>query len=157
MTRFAANSSVSVDRSRGEIERLLTRYGAEQFMSGWRDNEAVVGFVIDRRVIRFMLPLPGKDAPEFRRTPAGRRTRSPADAERAWEQACRSRWRALALVIKAKLEAVATGISTIEDEFLAWTVVPGGDGRTIGDVLRPQIARSIADGTPAMLQLGFGS
>ena len=35
------------------------------------------------------------------------------------DQACRQRWRALLLVIKAKLEAVTAGISTVETEFLA--------------------------------------
>ena len=35
-----------------------------------------------------------------------------------WEQACRQRWRALALVIKAKLEAIDAEISTFEEEFL---------------------------------------
>jgi hypothetical protein len=157
VTRFAADTSVSVDRSKAEIERLLARYGAQQFMAGWRDGEACIGFVIERRTIRFLLPLPDRAADEFTKTPAGRRRRSADDAARAWEQACRSRWRALLLVIKAKLEAVAVGISTIEDEFLAWTVLPGGDGRTVGDVLRPQIAASIESGKPARLLLGGGS
>lgn len=31
MTRYAANTSVPADRSRGEIERILARYGADSF------------------------------------------------------------------------------------------------------------------------------
>lgn len=70
---------------------------------------------------------------------------------RAWEQACRVQWRALVLVVKAKLEAVAAGISTIQEEFLSWVVVPG-DGRTIGQVLEPKMME-IAAGKPTALAL----
>lgn len=35
MSRYAENTSVSSDRSRAEIEQILARYGAEQFMYGW--------------------------------------------------------------------------------------------------------------------------
>lgn len=158
MTRFASDTSVPVERSKAEIEKLLARYGASQFASGWDDEgrAAHLGFRIENRTIRFLLPLPDKAADEFTLTPAGRRKRHPEDAARAWEQACRSRWRALLLVIKAKLEAAACGISTIEDEFLAWTVVPGGRGRTVGDMLRPQLAEAIATGKAAPLLLTGG-
>jgi excisionase family DNA binding protein len=49
-------------------------------------------------------------------TKSGRGRRAPSVALRHWEQACKARWRALLLVIRAKLEAVACGISTVEDE-----------------------------------------
>jgi hypothetical protein len=57
-----------------------------------------------------------------------------------YEKATRQRWRALALVIKAKLEAVESGITIFEDEFLAHIVLP--DGSTAGDWMRPQIAKA---------------
>ena len=153
MTQFANNTSVSVERTKAEIERLLARYGATQFASGWDRGWAHIGFTISNRTIRVTLPLPDVADKRFQMTPGGRKRRAPADQERAWEQACRSRWRALLLVIKAKLEAAASGISTIEDEFLAWTVLPGGHGQTIGDELRPQIAARIIDGRVAPLLL----
>lgn len=121
---YATSTSVPVDRSRAEIESLLRRYGASQFVSGWNVSRAAIGFVIGKLSVRFELPLPNpNDDDVFAKTPAGRRRRNAADQMRAWEQACRSRWRALLLVIKAKLEAVEVGISTVEQEFLAWTVV----------------------------------
>lgn len=49
----------------------------------------------------------------------------------------RQRWRALALVIKAKLEAIESGITTVDAEFLAHLVLP--DGRTYGEFALPQI------------------
>ena len=60
------------------------------------------------------------------------------------EQACRSRWRALALAVKAKLEAVAIGITTFEDEFMAHIVMP--DGLTVGEHVRPRIASAYESG-----------
>jgi hypothetical protein len=53
------------------------------------------------------------------------------------EQQQRQRWRALTLVIKAKLEAVESGIATIEEEFLPHIVVPGGG--TFGEWAVPQL------------------
>ncbi len=70
--------------------------------------------------------------------------RADSVAEKNWEQACRQRWRALALVIKAKLEAVSAGISVFEDEFLANIVLP--DGQLVGQWLRPQLAVSYEGG-----------
>jgi hypothetical protein len=155
--RYAQDTSVSVERSKADIERLLVRYGATQFANGWDGNMAMLAFHIADRSIRFLLPLPPKDGPQFVKTPGGKRTRSPEDRERAWEQACRSRWRALLLVIKAKLEAASVGISTIEDEFMAWTVVPGSRGKTIGEIVRPQLAEAAASHKPARLLLGEGT
>jgi hypothetical protein len=43
----------------------------------------------------------------------------------------RRRWRSLALAIKAKLEVVASGIATFDEEFMAHLVLP--DGTTVGD------------------------
>lgn len=140
MTRFAADTTVPAERSRAEIEQILTRYGATKYMYGWQEDSAVIQFVMAERQIRFILPLPSKADPAFTLTPARRNRRAPEDAEKAWEQATRQRWRALALVIKAKLEAVDSGITTTEQEFLAHTVLP--DGRTVGEHSLPMIQRA---------------
>ena len=137
MSRYAVNTDVSSDRSRTEIEGTIRRYGASKFMYGWEENSAVVGFAYNTRHVRFDLPLPDRDDPEFSQTPTGRRRRSPATQEAVWEQACRQRWRALALVIKAKLEAVETGITTFDDEFLAHIVMH--NGQTIGEAIIPKL------------------
>jgi hypothetical protein len=137
MTRYAADTSVSTDRSRAEIEATLRRYKADQFGYATNARGATVMFSMGGRHIRFVLPLPDPQAREFTHTPAKGLPRTSAEAERAWEQACRQRWRALALVIKAKLEAVTAGITTIEDEFLAHTVLP--DGSTVGQWAKPQL------------------
>lgn len=155
VTRFAAQTSVSSERTRGEIERTLQRYGASRFMHGWDGDNVALGFTMRNRTIRLMLTMPSRKADEFVKAPRrGRRT--PEAAERLWEQACRSRWRALLLVIRAKLEATACGISTFEDEFLAWTVLPGTGGQTVGDAMREDITARIAGSTTAPLLLPGG-
>ena len=138
MTRYAQSTDVSSEKSRGEIERILQRYGADQFMYGWQTDSAVVAFRANDRRVRFILPLPDRADREFTHHSKGVRT--PDAAARAYEQAVRQRWRALALLIKAKLEAVESGISEFEDEFLANTMLP--DGQTVGEWIRPQVAES---------------
>lgn len=106
-------------------------------------------FVVARRdgePIRWPAPTHGEPL-------SGRRRKDPRAAELAWEQACRAQWRALALVIKAKLEAVESGISTLEEEFLAWVTLP--NGASIGQALLPQLRRISESGSiPHLLSTG---
>lgn len=156
MSQYARDTQVSTEASRGEIERTLTRYGATSFAYGWQGSKAVVQFAAEGRHVQFTMELPDKDDPDFTMTPAGKRTRSDDQAFKAWEQACRQRWRALNLVIKAKLEAVESGISEFEEEFLANIVLP--NGKTVGAWMRPQVEEAYSTGKmPDMLPaLGRG-
>lgn len=133
---YAENTSVSTEKSRGEIERTLQRYGADQFMYGWDQDKAVVGFRMHGRHIKFLLPMPDKNDKQFTKTPTGKE-RSETQAFKEWEQACRQKWRAMSLVIKAKLEAVEAGIAIFEDEFMANIVLPNGS--TVSQFMLPQI------------------
>ncbi|MEE8607190.1 MAG: hypothetical protein V3S55_06285 [Nitrospiraceae bacterium] len=144
MARYAENTSVSSEKSRAEIERTLTRYGAERFLYGWEADYAVIGFTMLDRQVKFLLPLPDRNAREFTHTPERENARSAPQAAAQYEQAVRQRWRALALVIKAKLEAVQSGITEFEDEFLAHIVLP--NGQTVGNFMRPQIAHAYEHG-----------
>ena len=149
MPRYASNTNVSSELSRIEIEKTLIRYGADNFAYAISAGKAMVGFTMNDRQIRFALPLPKQE--EFRLTPTGRE-RSDNSRYEAWEQACRQRWRAMNLVIKAKLEAVECGISVFDDEFMANIVLP--DGNTVGDFMKPQIEQAYISGTvPKMLPM----
>lgn len=128
---YAEDTKVPVERSRMEIEHLLAKAGADQFLSGWEHEKAMIGFRISGRYVRMYLPLEAK----ARQNP---------------DQVARSRWRALGLVLKAKLEAVNVGIVTLEEEFLAHIVMP--DNRTIGSHVLPRIAEAYKTGKlPALL------
>lgn len=150
MARYAERTEVSSEASRAELERTLARYGADGFMYGWEGRRAVVSFRMHARQIKFVLELPDRNADEFKLTPSRGWERSPDQQRLAYEQAVRQRWRALALVVKAKLEAVAAGITEFESEFLAHIVLP--DGSSVGDFMLPQVAEAYKSGKmPALL------
>jgi hypothetical protein len=129
MTRYAERTKVPVTQSRAEIERVLERYGADAFGYGWDDTRAVVSFRAQSRYVRFAIEIPSSPQEE------------------------RQRWRALLLVIKAKLEAVESGVTTFEEEFLAYVVLP--DNQTVGDWLLPQVELAYENGgMPKLLMPG---
>jgi hypothetical protein len=142
MARYAEGTSVSVEKSRAEIEATLNRYGADAFAYASDGPSVKIAFRMKDKHFRFALTLPAKTEHRFTHHSRGLRTTDAALA--AWEQACRQKWRALALVIKAKLEAVEAKISTLEDEFLAHLVLPSGE--TMGDWARPQVEQAYALG-----------
>ena len=149
MPQYAKNTTVSSELSRIEIEKILIRYGADNFAYASGNGMALIGFVMYGRQVKFVLPMPRLD--EFSKTPTGR-DRTENSKYEAWEQACRQRWRALKLVIQAKLEAVECGISMFEDEFMANIVLPGG--QTVSDFMKPQIEKAYALGQPPQLLPG---
>lgn len=146
MTRaFASSTTVAAEKSRMEIEMMLSRAGADQFGYMAGSNQAVIAFRIQRRSVRMNVPLPSSAELAY----DGRKhRRNPKQLEAAVQQEIRRRWRALALVIKAKLTAVADGISTIEREFLPDIIL--ADGRTLGDAMRPAL-EAARGGAPLML------
>lgn len=155
MSRYADRTDVPSDRSRSEIERTLARYGATQFMYGWETGRAVIGFAMAERRVRFDLPMPDQDDRQFTHTEGRGLERSAAAREQAYEQAVKQRWRALALVVKAKLEAVAAEITTFEEEFLAHIVLP--DGSTVGHWAAPQLHEAYRTGSmPPLLPASTG-
>ena len=152
MPTYANKTEINSERSRAEIERTLKRYGATAFMYGTRHHLAAVQFEVKSQRILFRLELPDPTDRSFHYSSTGRVKRTPAAAHDAWEQACRQRWRALALIIKAKLEAVEAGISSFELEFLPYTVLP--NGATVGDWALPQITLALESGAmPPMLPM----
>jgi hypothetical protein len=145
-TRYAGDTNVSSEKSRAEIERILARYGADEFMYGTRGGSAAIGFKANGKSVRFLLPLPDRNSKEF--TQSGHvppRRRTPVQIEEAYEQAIRQRWRALALVIKAKLEAVEAGIVTFADEFAMHMLLP--DGSSVREHVLPEIDEAYRTGT----------
>lgn len=153
MAQYAEKTGVSSASSRDEIERTLKRYGATAFAYGWDEQVATVMFEIAGRRVRFQLRMPDRRSREFTHTPDRGLPRTAEKAEAAWEQAGRQRWRALALVIKAKLEAVEAQISTVESEFLAHIVLPNGS--SVGEWFTPQLELAYSSGQmPALMPGG---
>lgn len=157
---YASATSVPVERSKAEIERLLSKHNASRFMHGWDDQKAVIQFEMNERMIRITVPTPPADDPMFvpkrRKWVQGRGyEKRDETSRRLRDQELRRRWRALLLVIKAKLEAVESGIVTFEEEWLAHFVMPGG--RTVGQLAIPEIVKAYESGKAPKLLLEYES
>jgi hypothetical protein len=152
--QYAKDTQVSAAKSQAEIKALLTKYGASKFGLLEEENRAAVIFEINNRRMKFILPLPDRKDERFYRIPRRYERRTDAAAYQKWEQACRQRWRALALAIKAKLEAVESGIATFEEEFLAYVVMP--DGKTVAEHVLPNVERAYLTGSMPPLLPAIG-
>ena len=140
-TRYAAKTTVPVEKTKAEIESLLRKHGADQVMTAWESSRALVAFRVNGLSARIDLPLPDRDQFLYTERKTAHSTkqvqRTLPQQQTAYDQAERQAWRALLLVTKAKLEAVAAGISTMEQEFLAHILMPSND--TVGETLLPRL------------------
>jgi len=146
MTRrmYAEDTKVPVEKSRVEIERLLSHYGAGSFMYSQQPKGYVLAFELRDRIMRFVL----------HRNVAPSETRGRKTAEERAAQENRRRWRALVLILKAKLEAVHSGIVTMEEEFLPYMQMK--DGRTVAEWAVTEIQPALEAGTMPRGLLGPG-
>lgn len=130
MSPYARDTRVPVSQSRMEIERLLEKVKARQIGTAvdYDLGKARVQFRLHDRVIRFVLTLPSSEKLKGER----------------FAKAERQKWRALLLVIKAKLEAVESTIETFEEAFLANIVLP--NDQTVAEIVTKQIAESYTTG-----------
>lgn len=123
---YAERTKVPVHQSKGEIEKLVKRFGADGFGIMDMRGTVQIAFALEGRNILFRMPIPVDDA-----------------------QAERSMWRALLLTIKGKLESAERGIETLEQAFLANIVMP--DGRTVLEHTQPAIKSQYAGGDVPLL------
>jgi hypothetical protein len=147
---YAEGTTVPVEKTRIEIERLLTKHGAAQhgIVSNVECGIAMVLFTMAGRQVRMRVPLPRLEEARSRRGASTRERQI-----RLWEQASRERWRAVLLLVRAKLELIELGLSTIEREFLADIALP--NGQTVGDLLHAQLEEAYATGSmPPLLPPG---
>lgn len=151
--KFAKSTDVPMEKSRAEIERVLAKYGADAFGYTLDGTAAKIAFRMAGRHFRFALTLPARDRWDFLHYKQGSTTflRAKGVPEKMWEQECRSLWRALLLVIRAKLEAIEVGITSLEDEFMAFMVL--ADGSTVGETMKPQLDEHYRLGGPPRLML----
>jgi hypothetical protein len=130
---YAEKTSVPIEQSRLEIEKVLIKYGATAFFYGSSPKGKGIGFEYKRRTIKIGIPIP--DRKKYSNTQTG---------EFHWRQEERRRWRVLLIALKAKLELIDAELTTFEDEFLAQTCLP--DKSTVGDWAKAQINTIIETG-----------
>ena len=122
---YTQRTKVPVVQSRRQLEDYLQRQGAHGFASAWDTEGDTIEFLWKAQ------SRAGQTDHHYRvrfRLPKSRRS----------DQEERRRWRALLLVVKAKIEAVRTGIAIFEEEFLAHIVDERTD-RTVGQLLVPRL------------------
>lgn len=116
---FAKRTTVPVEKSLMEIRRVLDRYGA---------TETSITLVGGKKGLSF----------KMRDSLAGWRGVRVTIAESALEsQTERQQWRALVMLLRAKLESIALNVTTFEQEFLPYIQL--SETRTVGDVIIPQM------------------
>lgn len=151
--RYAADTVVGVDRTQVEIHGLLAKHGATARAVGVDEStgRASIMFVLSGRQIRVEVLLPTNGPPTspprgwYRWTDA-QRQRWTTDQR---EKLARSTWRGLLLLLRAKLEAIEGGYSSVEHEFLADVLLP--DGQTVGQLVMPAVKKAYLTGGPTKL------
>lgn len=132
---YANKTDVSPDKTMNEIRTTLRRWGADKFAFVDETKSVTVLFEYRQRRVRFCVPLPDKSDAAFIITKGAYKNRG--FSQNAYDQAVRARWRALLLVIKAKLESVESGIETFEAAFMAQLLL--ANGQTMEEWAVPQI------------------
>ena len=157
MPAYAQGTTVPISKSKQEIEETLMRKKAKNFAAGTSNGTAIIAFELDKRMIRIAFPLPDPDAKEFAITTRYRKevVSPPELRAKLHEAECRRRWRAVLLIVKAKLEAIESKIGTVESEFLSCIVVPGG--KTFGEYIGPQLQAAYEKGVNMPPLLGGGT
>lgn len=145
MGGYASNTSVSVDRSLVEIEKVLQRAGAGRFAmtKDYESGRCAVAFEVGRLPFRLEIPLPDRDSVDFTKTHLGR-PRAKHLISEAYDKEVRRRYRVMLIAIKAKVELVATGCSSWEREFMAQLMLPSG--KTVAEAFLPKLDKALADG-----------
>ncbi len=143
---YARGTDVSVGRTQEEIKKCLERYKSTGFMCGETANKSAVAFEVDGTRVRIQFTRPTLNVTKNKR--------GQFMTKKQVESEDRRLWRCLLILVKGNLEAVDSGIVTLQEVFLPYTVL--ADGRTMSEVAIPQIAQYNSKGTMPPL-LGYNS
>jgi len=138
---YAERTVVPVERSKTEVEYLLTKAGASSVATLVEDGRYAVAFRLGSRAYRIIVPLPVIATKAMTAAQLNQR-----------EQAKRQRWRALALILRAKLEASLSGVTELETELLPYAVLPSG--KTVAEEVTPRLAAACDSGRDVPLLPG---
>lgn len=130
---YAEDTRVPISRSRDELERILTRFGADQVATlansdGWTIAFAARGLRIQ---LHIAMPENGPNSQEARRL-----------------------WRTLVLVTKARLVAIDDGLESLADAFLAQVMLPSG--YSVAEQVAPQLAAAAGGQLAGPITLALG-
>lgn len=126
MSRYAEGTKVTVETSRGEISGILAKHGVERM--GWSTGPSGDQLVFELDGGTYRLNIAKPDLAEVRDAfvAAGGRWDRVLDRPGKVDQEWRRRWRANVLLLKAKLEFIDSGDTTLDRELLPYRVLKGG-------------------------------
>lgn len=133
-----ANTKVSIEKSREDIDRLLKKFGCRGIQWTWIDEHDTLRFIHEfelkgvKKGITFEINIPE----------IGKKTGRGYDKKMIRNE-CQA-YRIVVHIIKAKLTAVETCVETFENEFLSKILYRLPDGRSakVGDVILNQIGET---------------
>ena len=137
---YAKQTKVPIEQSKMTLEKMLRKAGAAQIgmFSDGVSLASVVMFKLEGRFVKLRI--------------------APSTKMKNVEQEERRVWRVMLLLIKAKMEIIEAGLSSVEREFLADVMT--ADGRTVGELMKPALAASYESGSMqpiSALLLGGGT
>lgn len=162
--QFAADTNVSVGKSRREIDDLLRKWKCDgiQWTDHFAEGRIILAFLWEhdgtKYGARFTLKLPTADAiradEKKKRSKWDYRGRLSEDesVKRRMEAQGRREMRVLYLWLKAALNAVEVWIVSAEELFLPFLV--GSDGQTFAEVALPRLPTMLQGGASLLLDAG---
>lgn len=129
MSRYAQGTTVTVERSRGEITGILASHGVERM--AWATEPAGDQLRFELAGHQYLFRIPRPTWAEL----SGRyvNTRTPDQQRTAIDAEWRRRWRANVLLLKAKLEFADGETSTVMRELMPYALLR--DGRTLEEAI----------------------
>lgn len=143
--RYAEGTTVSVAASRGEISGILAKHGVVEMAWGTKPTGDDLAFALGSHRFAFWIPRPTLEEVRNRYIAEGGRWNLVYNPAEKVEQEWRRRWRAHVLLLKAKLEFIAAGDSTLERELMPFLLLH--DGRTLEEALSAGALPALMPGT----------
>lgn len=141
MTKYAQGTTVTVEKSRSEIESLIKKNGGKNFCYFSSPDAEVFIFEAFNRRLKFGVKMP-KISGYY--TDKQRTEKTQAEYRRLF--------RVLILRLKAKFESVKSGEVSFDEEFLANIV--DNENRTVWETIQPALQGFTTEKLPPLLSSG---
>lgn len=122
-TPFLSTTSISADRTAGEIQEMLGRAGARRVMTDYDDGEVVAvsfSIVIEGKEILFRLPVRWHNYFEVLKRMAQRKAKGRSVKPTDPEQAKRTAWRVAKAWLEAQLALVDSEMAALQEVMLPY-------------------------------------
>ncbi|GAB2753325.1 hypothetical protein [Sinomonas soli] len=126
-SNYIRGASVTCSASQAEIQTMLAAAGATGIRFASERGKTRITFRSGGHHFLLALPAAMSDLPHA-------------------QEGARRGWRQLSALVQAKLDAVDAGITTFDEEFLAYMVMPGG--ATVFQAVAPGVAAAYAAAAP---------